>query len=211
MNKIQNNNVYIESDLDKLDKELEENSDSYIPTTIRDALESAGINIEEIINMKNQLEMSLGSSSINLGSRTPIKTTTTTTTTATKKATKAETSAQLGGDIDSIAMNVSGGDASNRESTTTTSASVETDGDPNRMSPKSNQLVSMSSNLKAIDIKQNMSAQVSEQVENVNTTAAAATATAAAAAIAANRRSNGRKKSSATSQNRYATVRFFNF
>lgn len=40
---------------------MEENSESYIPTTIRDALESAGININEIINMKNQLEKSLGS------------------------------------------------------------------------------------------------------------------------------------------------------
>ena len=141
----------------KLDKELEENSDNYIPTTIRDALESAGINIDEIISMKNQLEMSLGSS-INLS--------------------KHESFAS--GVVDKPdQMSDSNNLKSDDQLKTNSSSNVNS---------KSNQLVSVSSNLKSIDIKQNMSAKVSEQVENVG------------------RRPNGRKKSSTSSQNRYATV-----
>lgn len=59
----------------------------------------------------------------------------------------------------------------------------------NNSNTKSNQVVSVSSNLKSIDIKQNISAKISEQVEN---------------AITTTRKPNGRKKSN--SQNRYATV-----
>lgn len=62
------------------------------------------------------------------------------------------------------------------------------DDSKNNTNTKSNQVVSVSSNLKSIDIKQNISAKISEQVENAVTT----------------RKPNGRKKSN--SQNRYATV-----
>jgi hypothetical protein len=148
--------------LSKLDKELEENSENYIPTTIRDALESAGINIDEIISMKNQLEMSLVSS-ISLS-------------TPTKKSPKFFAS----NNDNSVECADDGGGVK---------ASLDENNNYNFKS--TNQLVSLSSNLKAIDIKQNLSAKVIEQVENVSTTT---------------RRASGRKKSSGAMQNRYATV-----
>lgn len=129
---------------------MEENSESYIPTTIRDALESAGININEIINMKKQLEMSLGS-------------------TIKSKAINEKSDNNL--DISDNKTN-----------------KLFSDDSKNNTNTKSNQVVSVSSNLKSIDIKQNISAKISEQVENAVTT----------------RKPNGRKKSN--SQNRYATV-----
>lgn len=136
---------------------MEENSESYIPTTIRDALESAGININEIINMKKQLEMSLGST-INF-------------------------------DKDKSKAINEKSDNSVDISDNKTNKLFSDDNVKNNVNTKSNQVVSVSSNLKSIDIKQNISAKISEQVEN---------------AITTTRKPNGRKKSN--SQNRYATV-----
>lgn len=151
--------MFLELDLSKLDKELDENSESYIPTSIRDALESAGINIDEIISMKNQLEMSLANSASNFAA-------------STRKNAAESTTDKTGSDQ-------SGGAHAD---------------EPGSNAKSSNQVLSVSSNLKSIDIKQNMSAKVCEQVEN--------------AATAATRKPNGRKKSGTGSQNRYATVKF---
>lgn len=175
---------------------MEENSESYIPTTIRDALESAGINIDEIISMKNQLEMTLGSS-INLSS-SPAKSgkihqSQHKTENVSNGATRAEETLTA----ETVSRKTSPPDEQQRASS---SININTLSSASGVS-KSNQLVSVSSNLKSIDIKQNMSAKVSEQVENANVAAAVAAAAAAATA----RRTNGRKKS-AGSQNRYATV-----
>ncbi|CAF0983622.1 unnamed protein product, partial [Brachionus calyciflorus] len=168
---------------------INEKNEGYIPDNVRNALEQAGINIEEIIKMTTQLQMSLNNdleiinSNFNtqkFDKNNDLKEQITTTKTIFTSEEKIHLEKQLENLIDNI---------KNFDMST-----MKEDDESNLKS--GSELVSIS-NLRTLEIHQNLSAKISERVENKNIDVNDNLNTV---------RSN-RKKSS--SNNRYATVSNF--
>ncbi|RNA40357.1 hypothetical protein BpHYR1_042498 [Brachionus plicatilis] len=159
-------------------EETEANNDGYIPENVRNALEQAGINIDEIINMTNQLQMSFKKDSDIKKSMVKSHTFSNEQITTTRTIFTNEEKTNFETKLENLIDNIKSFEV-NEEKT------------------KSNgQLVSVSS-WKNFEIKQNLRAKMSQQVENKNEPDQT---------IPVRPARNNRKKSAS---NRYATVSNF--
>lgn len=183
--------IAFESDVNRLSLEPRTNSNSisnknnrenYIPESVRNALEQAGINIDEIINMTNQLQMSFNNNDIidsvdskttseKFDSNNELKEQVITTKTIVSN--DLQSNNNLENQLEALIDNMKSFEVNKitnyNNSNQSFNEQIQVDEKEKKLK-SSNHLVSSTSSLKAVEIKQNLSAKIVEKVENNTST-----------------------------------------